>query len=65
MKHKKELVVMATYFSVIVVHLCKMVMDEVLCRYVPYYERQTILVQAHGGVMIGYFAGRVVMQKIL
>jgi len=45
---KKELVVRATNFYVIAGHLYKMGSNEVLRRYVPDYERQSILDEAHG-----------------
>lgn len=38
--------------------------DEVLYRYVPYYERQSILTEAHGGVARGHYVGRATAQKI-
>lgn len=40
-------------------------LDEVLCRYVPNYERQSILVEVHGGVIGGHYARIVIVQKIL
>lgn len=38
-QQKKELVIRATYFTVIVGHLCKMGNNEILRRYVPKFER--------------------------
>jgi len=38
-------------FSVIVGQLYKMVSNEVLHKYVPDYERESILVEEHGGVV--------------
>lgn len=38
-QQKKELVVKAADFSLIVGQLYKMVPDEILCRYVPKHER--------------------------
>lgn len=39
--------------------------DEILHRYVTEYERQSILAEAHGGVVGGHYAGRATAQKIL
>lgn len=55
---KKELVVRAIDFSVIARHLYKMGSDEILRRYVPEYEQQSILAEAYGGVVGGYYSGR-------
>jgi len=55
-QQKKELVVRATNFSVIAKKLYKMASDEVLCQYVPKYERNGILVDEHGGVSGGHCA---------
>lgn len=55
----------ARYFSVIVGHLYKMGNDEVLRRYVPKFEQIIILVDSHGGVAGGHYAGRETAQKIL
>ena len=57
-EQKKELVVRATDFSVIVRHLYKMWTDEILRRYVPEFERSSILKEAHGGTVRGHYAGR-------
>ena len=64
-QQKKELVVRATYFSVIVGNLYKMGKDEILRRYVPKFERSSILTDAHGGTAGGHYAGREIAQKIL
>eukprot|EP00253_Pinus_taeda_P023757 PITA_23757 len=58
-QQKKELVVRAASVSMIVGHLYKMGSDEVLCRYVPEYERHSILAEAHGGVVEGHYASNV------
>lgn len=58
MQLKKELVVRVTYFSLIVGHLYKMGPDEILHIYVPEHERHNILVEAHGGVTRGHYAGK-------
>eukprot|EP00253_Pinus_taeda_P011750 PITA_11750 len=53
---KKELVIHAADFLVIVGHLYKMGNEEILRRYVPEIESGQILVEAHGGVARGHFA---------
>ena len=65
MKQKKELVVRVDDFSLIFGHLYKMGLDEVLRRYVPEHERQSILIEAHGGVTGGHYAGKATAHKIL
>ena len=57
-KKKKELVVRVADFSLIVGHLYKMGLDEVLSKYVPEHERQIILIEAHGGITGGHYAGK-------
>ena len=64
-QQKKELVVRATDVSVIAGYLYKMGFDDVLQRYVPDFERSSILTDAHGGVVAGHYAGRVTEQNIL
>ena len=64
-KKKKELVVRAANFSLLVGHLYKMGMNEVMHIYVSDYERQSILTEAHGGVVGGHYARRETTQKIL
>jgi len=54
-----------TYFSVIAGHLYNMGADELLQIYVPYFERDIILAEAHGGDVRGHYAGKMTMQKIL
>ena len=59
---------METYaadFTIIAGHLYKLGADEVLQRYVLEHEIQAILVEAHGGIAGGHYAGKVMMQKIL
>lgn len=48
-QQKKELVVHVVEFFVFAGHLYKMRSDEVLWRYVPEFERSSILTDAHGG----------------
>ena len=50
---------------VIVGHMYKMGSNEILRRYVPEFERGSILVDAHGGATGGHYAGRVTAQNIL
>lgn len=57
-QQKKELVVHATNFSVIARHLYSMGSDEILQRYVLDFEKSNILVQDHGGVVGGHYAGK-------
>ena len=64
-QQKKELVAHTVDLSVIAGHLFKMGSDEILHRYVPKYERQSILAKAHGGVAGGYYAGRAIVKKIV
>ena len=60
-QQKKELVVCATYFSVIVENLYKMGSDEILQYYVPNFERNNILPEAHGGDAGGHYVGKATM----
>lgn len=46
-------------------HMYKMRPDEILQRYVPEFERSSILVDAHGGAAGRHYAGRATAQKIL
>jgi len=64
-QQKKELVVQAVNFSVIVGHLYKMGNDEILRRYILEFEQSQILVEAHGGAARGHYAGHAIAQKIL
>jgi len=57
-QQKKELAVRTTDFSIIAGHLYKMGADEILQRYVPDFERDRILVEAHGGVVGGHYASK-------
>ena len=62
---KKELVVCVVDFSVIVGHLYKMGLDEILQRYVPEFESSSILAGAHGGAAGGHYVGKAIAQKVL
>jgi len=39
--------------------------DEILKRYVPYFEHDSILVEAQGGDAGGHYVGKEIAQKIL
>eukprot|EP00253_Pinus_taeda_P012726 PITA_12726 len=64
-KSKKELVVRAEEFSIIVGYLYKMGSDEILRCYVPNFEHNNILAEAHGGVVEGNYVGKEITQNIL
>ena len=40
-------------------------LDEILRRYVPNFERRSILMEAHGGATRGHYAGKETTQKVL
>jgi hypothetical protein len=62
---KKQLVVRAADFSLIVGQLYKMGPDEILRRCVMETESPMILIEAHEGIVGGQCAGRVTTQKAL
>ena len=64
-QQKKEFVVRATDFSVIAGHLYRMGLDKILIWYVPNFEQNSILAEAHGGAVGGNYAGKATAQKIL
>lgn len=64
-QQKKELVVRTTDFSIIAGHLYKMGADEILRRYVPEFECDRILTEAHGGAAGGHYAGKATAHNIL
>ena len=45
-------------FSIIVGHLYKMGLDEILRHYVPDFELSSILAEAHGGAVGGHCVGK-------
>lgn len=57
-QQKKELVVRTRDFSIIVGHLYNMGSEKILRCYVPDFERNSILVGAHGGVVGGHYVGK-------
>jgi len=65
MQQKKEFLVKAEFFSLILGHLYKMGLDEILWRYVPEHERKIILIEAHSGVVGGHYVGKAIVQKFL
>jgi hypothetical protein len=62
---KKQLVVRAAYFSLIVGHLHKMGPDEILRRCVMETEHPLILAEAHEGITGGHYAGKATAHKVL
>lgn len=58
-QEKKELVVCAADFSIIAGHLYKMGSNEILRCYVPEFERNKILIEAHGGAARVNYVGKV------
>jgi hypothetical protein len=62
---KKQLVVCATDFSLIVGQLYKMGPDEILRRCVMEAERPLILVEEHEGIAGGHYAGKETTHKVL
>lgn len=65
MQQKEGLVVKVENFFITIGNLYKMGSDEILRRYVPKYEFQSILPKVHGGVARGHYAGRETTEKIL
>lgn len=55
----------AADFSVITRYLYNMGANEILQRYVPEFERHSILTKAHGGAARGHYIGKATTQKIL
>lgn len=62
-QQRKELVVHTADFLVIAGNLYKMGADEILQRYVPNFERDSILAKAHGGATRGHYAGKATLHK--
>jgi hypothetical protein len=62
---KKQLVVHAADFSLIVGHLYKMGHNEILRRCVMEAEFPLILTEAHEGIVGGHYAGKAIVQKVL
>jgi hypothetical protein len=61
----KQLVVRATYFSLVAGQLYKMGLDEILRRCVMEIERPVILIEADEGIAKGHYAGKATAQKVL
>ena len=64
-QQKKQLVVKATDFTLIVGNLYKLGLDEVLHRCIMPHEKEAIIREAHSGVAGGHFIGKPTAQKIL
>ena len=64
-KHKKQLVIRATNFTMIVGQFYKLGPDEVLRRYVLDHERPMILVEAHAGIVGEHYSGNPTTHKVL
>ena len=65
MQQKKQLVVHAVDFTLIVGQLYKLGPDEILRRYVLEHERRSILEEAHARVAGEHYAGKPTAQKVL
>ena len=55
-KKKKQLVIRATYFTIIAGQLYKLGPDEILRRYVLTHERSIILAEAHADLAGGHYS---------
>jgi hypothetical protein len=62
---KKQLVVHAADFSLIVGQLYKMGPDEILIRCVREVKHPLILVESHEGIIGGHYVGKAIVQKVL
>jgi hypothetical protein len=62
---KKQLVVRAADFSLIVGQLYKMGPNEILRRCIMEIECPMILIEAHEGIVGGHYAGKTTAQKVL
>jgi hypothetical protein len=62
---KKQLVVRAAYFSLIVGQVYKMGPNEILRRCVMEAERPLILTEDHEGIAGGHYVGKATAQKVL
>ena len=62
---KKQLVVKAADYMLIVGQLYKLGPNEILCRCVFDHERQWVMTKAHAGVSGGHYAGKATMRNIL
>ena len=56
---------MLRVFLVIVGHLYKMEIDEILRRYVLEFEQASILAETREGVVGGHYVGKATVRKIL
>jgi hypothetical protein len=62
---KKNMVVRAANYQLIVGHLYKLGADNILRRCVMENERPIILVEAHEGIVGGHYARKSIAQKVL
>ena len=62
---KKNLVVRAIDYELIIGHLYKLGVDKILRRCVLEHERHIILVEYHEGIVGGNYAGKATAQKVL
>jgi hypothetical protein len=62
---KKQLVVRDANFLLIVGQLYKMGPNEILRRCVMEEERPLILAEAHEGIIVGHYAGKATVRKVL
>ena len=62
---KKQLVVKAVDYTLIMGQLYKLGPKEILCRYIFDHERQWVMVEAHAGVSGGHYTRKEMMHKIL
>jgi hypothetical protein len=62
---RKNLVVPATDYQLIVGHFCKMGADNILRRCALEHERPRILAETHEGIARGHYAGKATAQKVL
>jgi hypothetical protein len=62
---KKQLVVCAADFPLIVFQLYKIGPDEILRRCIMEIEHSMILARAHEGIVGGHYAGKETVQKVL
>ena len=62
---KKQLVVKASYFQLIVGQLYKLGPDDILQRCVILHEQGDILEEAHAGVADRHYGGRATARKVL
>ena len=65
MERKKQLVVKAADYTLIVGQLYKLGPDEILRRCIFDHERQWVMAKVHGSVSEGHYARKATVRKIL